>query len=118
MVKYQNSFEKLIVWQKSLELVKEIYKITSSFPKDELYCLTSQIRRSVISIPSNIAEGTKRGSRKDFNQFLRIASGSTAELFTQIIIAKELYKNDYTKAELLLEEIQKMLSVMISKNRV
>jgi len=118
MAEYQNSFEKLIVWQKSLELVKEIYKITAKFPKEEVYGLTSQIKRSSVSIPSNIAEGAKRGSRKDFNQFLRIASGSTAELFTQIRIAKDLYKGEYSKIDMLLEEVQKMLSAMINKNRI
>ena len=109
-----NTYKDLIVWQKSIKLVLEIYKITKEFPKEELYGLTSQMRRSAVSISSNIAEGRCRGTKKDFSQFLRISFGSGAELETQIIIAKELYKNvDYFKAEALLEEVMKMLNVMI-----
>ena len=80
----------LEVWKESILLVKEIYKISYSFPKDEIYGLTLQIRRSAISIPSNIAEGAARNSKKEFIQFLYIALGSVSELETQLIIAKEL----------------------------
>ena len=84
------TFKDLKVWQKGIELVKEIYKITKDFPKDELYGLTSQMRRSAVSIPSNIAEGFRRRYNKEHKQFLSIALGSCAELETQKIIAKEL----------------------------
>lgn len=76
------SFRNLIVWSKSKSLVAEVYKATQKFPKEELFGLTSQIRRSAISIPSNIAEGSYRGSEKEFMQFLRISYGSGAELET------------------------------------
>ncbi len=113
---YVKSFKELIVWQRSIELVKEIYKITENFPLSERYVLVSQIRKSAISIPSNIAEGKKRKTRKDFLQFLRIADGSAAELETQIIISKELFPEvNFSKAESLLEEIQKMLITIIKK---
>jgi four helix bundle protein len=80
----------LEVWKESISLVKEIYKISSNFPKDEIYGLTLQIRRSAISIASNIAEGAARNTKKEFLQFLYIALGSVSELETQLIIAKEL----------------------------
>ena len=116
---YVQSFKELIVWQKSIELVKEVYKITNSFPKSELYGLVSQMRRSAVSIPSNIAEGKKRRTSKDFMQFLRIADGSAAELETQIIISKDLYPDaDFLKVESLLEEVQKMLITIIKKLEV
>ena len=115
---YVQSYKELIVWQKGIELVKEIYKITEKFPKSEIYVLSSQIRRAAISIPSNIAEGYKRKGRNEFLQFLSIAEASSAELETQLIIAKDLYTNiNFDAAENLLVEIQKMLVVMIKKLR-
>ncbi|MES2087925.1 MAG: four helix bundle protein [Patescibacteria group bacterium] len=110
-----SSFKELIVWQKGIELVKEIYKLTESFPKTETYGLTSQMRRSAVSIPSNIAEGYKRKNVKEYIQFLSIADGSAAELETQLIISKSIYKTNFSIAENLLEEIQKMLITMIRK---
>lgn len=113
---YVESFKQLIVWQKAIELVKEIYCVTRDFPKTEIYGLVSQIRRASVSIPSNIAEGKKRKTKKDFVQFLRIADGSAAELETQLIISKELYSSiNFLKAEKLLTEIQKMLITIINK---
>ena len=113
---YLKSHKDLVVWQKSIILVKEIYHVTSQFPKDEIYGLSSQMRRAVVSIPSNIAEGYSRNSTKDYAHFLRIAYGSSTELETQTIIAKDLYKNiDYTATELLLEEVLKMLNVITGK---
>ncbi len=112
------SYKELIVWQKSIQLVVNIYILTENFPREEIYGLTSQMRRSAISIPSNIAEGRCRGTRKDFMQFLRIAYGSGAELETQIEIAKKLSatKNfDYSKVNGQLEEVMKMLNAMIGK---
>ncbi len=110
------SFKGLIVWQKSIELVKEIYKITNNYPKEEIYGLKSQMRRAVISIPSNIAEGYGRKGTKDYIRFLGIAKGSVSELETQVVISKDLYKDvDFEKVEFLVEEIQKMLASMINK---
>ncbi|OGZ66499.1 MAG: hypothetical protein A3C50_00395 [Candidatus Staskawiczbacteria bacterium RIFCSPHIGHO2_02_FULL_43_16] len=110
------SHKELIVWQKSIKLVKEIYILTSNFPQNEIYGLSSQMRRAAVSIPSNIAEGYSRKNIKEYLQFLRISFGSSTELETQIIIAKDLYKSvDYKPAELLLEEVLKMLNTMIEK---
>lgn len=83
-------YKDLVVWQKSLELVKDVYKTTASFPTEERFGLISQMRRCAISIPSNIAEGSIRKTRKDFSNFVTIALGSATELETQLIIAKEL----------------------------
>lgn len=84
------SHKDLELWKKSVELVKTIYEITKSFPKEELYGLTNQIRRSAVSIPSNIAEGAARNHNREFIQFLYIALGSIAELETRIIISEKL----------------------------
>lgn len=113
---YIVSYKQLQVWQRAIELVKEIYKVTEKFPKEELYGLVSQMRRAAVSIPSNIAEGYKRRNLGEYIQFLSIADASAAELETQIIIAKDLYrKADFNNVESLLGEVQKMLAVMISK---
>ena len=112
------SYKDLIVWQKSVELAIAIYKLTEKFPKTEIYGLMSQMRRAVISIPSNIAEGRKRGSIKDFRQFLIIAYSSGAELETQLEIVKNLPfgKNlDYSKIDSLLLEVMKILNKILSK---
>ena len=113
---YIESYKQLIVWQKSIELVFEVYTITEKFPKSELYGLSNQMRRSAVSIPSNIAEGYKRKGLSEYVQFLSIADASAAELETQTIIAKRLYsKLDFYKEESLLTEVQKMLPVIITK---
>ena len=110
------SYKQLIVWQKSIELVKEIYRVTEEFPKNELYGITSQMRRAAVSIPSNIAEGYKRNGRQEYIHFLNISEGSAAELETQLIISKDLYRNiDFKLLEKLLDEIQKMLFSIITK---
>lgn len=112
------SYKELVVWQKSMVLCQKVYKLSESFPKTETFGLTSQMRRSAVSIPSNIAEGKYRGTRKDFAQFLRIARGSTAELETQIILTINLgltKKENLVEIESLIEEISKMLSVLINK---
>ncbi|MCI0350366.1 MAG: four helix bundle protein [Acidobacteriales bacterium] len=83
-------FKDLIVWQKAILLVTDIYKVTRSFPKDEIYGLTNQLRRAAVSVPSNIAEGQGRLSEKEFQQFLAIARGSLMEVETQIHIARNL----------------------------
>jgi four helix bundle protein len=95
------SYNDLIVWQKAIDLVSIIYKCTKDFPKEELFSLTSQIRRSAISIPSNIAEGQARNTRGEFKQFMGIAKGSLAELDTQIIISTRLgYLNSSVEKDL------------------
>jgi four helix bundle protein len=107
------SYKDLIVWQKAIDLVVAIYELTEKFPKTEIYGLTSQMRRAAISIPSNIAEGKLRGTRKDYRHFILIAFGSGGELETQIEITKRLPfgKNfNYQKADQSLKEIMKMLN--------
>lgn len=93
------NYRDLIVWQRAIELVVEIYRITRTFPKEELYCLTSQMRRAAISIPSNIAEGQGRRTRKEFANFLSIAHGSLREIETQLIIAQQLQYNTLINLE-------------------
>ena len=112
------NFQDLRIWQKGIEVVKEIYILTKKFPKEELYGLTSQMRRSAVSIPSNIAEGFRRYHNKEYKQFLYIAMGSCAELETQIIITHELsYLNDTDKIEIIekLKYICRMINQLIKK---
>jgi four helix bundle protein len=102
----------LDVWNKSIQFVKEIYEVTADFPSDERFGLVSQMRRSAVSIPSNIAEGAARNSKKEFNNFLHIAQGSASELETQIFISRELeFLNEEVSDHLLqdLEDISKMI---------
>ena len=84
------SYKELVAWQKAMDLVELIYKTTFSFPREEMYGLTSQIRRAVVSIPSNIAEGQGRKTTRDFLNFLAVARGSLKEVETQILIASRL----------------------------
>lgn len=84
------TFKELEIWQLGIDLVTNVYKITRTFPREEIYGLSSQMRRCAISVPSNIAEGSARNSVKEFIQFLSISLGSIAELETQLIIAKNL----------------------------
>lgn len=108
--------KQLVVWQKSITLVKLIYQQTLYFPADEKFGLTNQMRRCSVSIPSNIAEGYGRGHDKELIQFLRISLGSSSELDTQLIISKELqYMNEenFTEIATLNREIAKMLSSLI-----
>ncbi len=112
------NYKELIVWQKSMNLVELVYKSTSLFPSEEKFGLTSQIRRSAVSIPSNIAEGAGRSSKNVFRNFLEISNGSINELKTQFEIAKRL--NYMTKEELktiltLCNEVQKMTFALIKK---
>ncbi len=83
-------YKDLIVWQKAMDLVEDIYLITRNFPNEERYALADQMRRAAVSIPSNIAEGQSRNSQKEFKNFLSIAKGSKSELETQLIISKRL----------------------------
>lgn len=108
----------LIVWQKAILLTQVIYSLTKQFPRDEVFGLTNQIRRAVISIPSNIAEGFNRGSDKEFIYFLKVAKGSAAEVETQLIISKKLnyINDDNVKPALdLYNEIVRMLGTLIIK---
>ncbi len=101
----------LKLWRKSIELTKLVYKLVASLPSDEKYGLISQIKRSAVSIPSNIAEGAGRNSNKEFKHFLSIANGSTYELHTQLLLTEELNlisKNEIDTILNLLIEIQKM----------
>lgn len=109
------TYKDLIVWQRAMQLVKAIYELTHQFPKSEMYGLTSQMRRASVSIPSNIAEGRRFGSKKEFHRFLTIAAGSGVELETQIEIVKMLpfgQKLNYSLVESLLSEVLRMLNRM------
>lgn len=111
-----SAFRRLIVWQKSMTLAEQVYKLARELPRDELYGLISQLRRCAVSIPSNIAEGSKRGTKKDFGQFLRIASGSAAELETQLELSRTLYGKPISSDVFAqLSEVQKMLESLIRK---
>ncbi|MBI2670264.1 MAG: four helix bundle protein [Candidatus Yanofskybacteria bacterium] len=113
-----HSYRDLVVWQRSIELVIEIYTLTDRFPKEEIYGLISQLRRAAVSIPSNIAEGRYRGTRKDFRQFLLNAYGSGAEVETQLVIANKLPKTknlNYVRANKILDEVMLMLNSLIKK---
>lgn len=112
------SHKKLLVWKKSVDLVKLVYECTNTFPKSELFGLVSQMRRAAVSIPSNIAEGSLRDSNKDFIRFLLISLGSCSELETQIHIAKNIgfMKNEKEVLEKT-NEIIRMLSVLIKKRK-
>ena len=92
-------YRELIVWQKSMDLVTQVYRLTRLFPREELYGLTNQIRRAAVSIPSNIAEGQARQSTAEFRNFLSIAQGSLAELETQILIAVNLNYLELTQID-------------------
>jgi len=112
------SFKDLDIWKRSVKLVEDVYKTTNPFPKEEIYGLTSQLKRAVISIPSNISEGFARFHNKEYRQFLYISLGSCAELTTQIIIASRLEYLEKNKANKLLneiEEISKMIMSLIKK---
>jgi len=109
-------YENLKVWQESMELVEIIYQLTSTFPDEEKFSLVSQIRRSAISIPSNIAEGKGRNSDKEFKQFLFIARGSLFELRTQLEIARRLnYITSNKKLKNKIIAIESMLNSFINK---
>ena len=106
------SFRDLAVWKRAMQLTVCVYRLSQGFPREEVYGLTSQIRRSAVSIPSNIAEGQGRANRGEFKQFLSIARGSSCEVQTQLEIAKELGFGDsrlIEEAESLSSEVRKML---------
>ncbi|MEJ2091200.1 MAG: four helix bundle protein [Syntrophobacterales bacterium] len=110
-------FRELVVWQKALDLVKEIYRVTQEFPKEEIFGLTSQLRRAAVSVPSNIAEGQGRLTEKEFRQFLGNARGSLAEVETQIIIANDLdfiNDQDFKNLSAMITEVGRVLNGLIS----
>jgi four helix bundle protein len=114
------SFRDLVVWQRSIEVASAIYRLTRGFPKEEMYGLTSQIRRSAISVPSNIAEGQGRLTTGEFRQFLGMARGSNFELQTQLEIARTLQMGDsklIDEAEGLSHEVGKMIHAILEKTK-
>jgi len=113
-----NTFRDLLIWQKAMLLVTNSYLLTSTFPKDELFGLTSQLRRCSISIPSNISEGFGRGTNKDYHRFLTISLGSLFEFQTQIEIAsnlKYISQSDFNKIYEDSRELERMMSSFIKK---
>ncbi|CAN5278904.1 four helix bundle protein [soil metagenome] len=113
-----HNYKELSVWEKSVTLATDVYKSSKNFPEEELYGITSQIRRCAVSISSNIAEGADRKSKKEFSRFLYIANGSAYELETQLIISfnlSYLNENDYENLIISITEIQKMLYSLIKR---
>jgi four helix bundle protein len=109
------SYRDLVAWQKSMTLVKEVYNLTKAFPKEEQFGLTSQLKRAVISVPSNIAEGSSKKSTADFIRFLNISYGSLAEVGTQIEIAEMLnFINKQEEIYKLIDEVEKIISGLIN----
>ena len=109
------SYRDLIVWQKSIELAKQLYQLTAEFPQEEKFGLISQIRRAAVSVPSNIAEGQARNTTGEFIQFISHAEGSAAELDTQLLLSVELGFVQPTRtaaAFTLIEEIRRMLNAL------
>ena len=102
------SFKDLKIWQKGIEIVKDVYGLTKEFPKEEMYGLSSQMRRCAISIPSNIAEGFKRYHNKEYKQFLYISLGSSAELETQLIISQDLSYVTQAQLESVVEKLDSL----------
>ena len=111
------AFQDLLVWQRAMEMTVTIYDATGAFPREEMYGLTSQLRRAAVSVTSNIAEGRGRISQGEFRQFLGIAQGSNYEVQTQLLVAKQLQMGEpeqLSKAEKLSIEVAKMLSSFIA----
>jgi four helix bundle protein len=111
----------LEVWKKSISIVTDIYSLTKKFPKEEIYCITSQIRRSAISIPSNIAEGCSRRGVKEYINFLYISLGSATELDTHLIISQNLYfahRDELLIIQSKLDEIRRMIIGLIKSLKV
>ncbi len=112
------SYRDLLIWQKSMDLIVDIYKVSAKFPKEEIYGLTAQIRRASISVPSNIAEGYGRRSTGDYKRFLNMALGSLFEFQTQLEVSKRLNylgENEFEPLNELSNEIERMTNSLISK---
>ena len=115
---FVKSYQELLVWQKSMELVTIVYQLTKLLPKEEIYALANQMRRAAVSIPSNIAEGQARNSTKEFVNFLSIARGSNAEVETQLMICVRLKFLTQSQIEMALNlcgEVGKMLNALIGR---
>ena len=113
-------FKDLIVWQKAMDLVVDVYRITDRFPKREIYSLADQMRRAAVSVPSNIAEGQAHFSKAEFIHFLRHSNGSLAELETQLLLAERLQYIEHEDAEVLIMrivEVGKLLNGLINSLR-
>jgi len=114
MNKQLKTHKDLDAWRMGLDLVEVVYKVTKAFPQEELYGLTDQLRRAAVSIPSNIAEGAARGSKKEFIQFLHIALGSVSEVETQLVIAKRLgYLDNLDSIEERIQTVRKLIFGLI-----
>lgn len=114
------SFKELIVWQKAMDLAAEVYRVTKKLPKEETFALGDQLRRASAAIPSNIAEGFGRGSKRDYANFLMIARGSLFETETQLLLCvrvQYLIESDIKPALAMLDEVGKMLNSVIAKLR-
>lgn len=111
------AYKDLVVWQKSVLLAVKIYQVTEKFPKSEIYGLTSQMRRAVVAIPSNIAEGSLRGHKNEYIQFLRVSFSSGGELETQLLVSLKIgfiSEKDYSALNNDLQEVMKMLNRLIN----
>lgn len=106
------NYKDLIVWQKAVELVSEVYEVTASFPRDEIYGLTNQLRRSAVSVPSNIAEGQGRATKGEFIQFLCHARGPLFELETQVLIAGKLGYLKSDQESMLLDKVTEVACIL------
>lgn len=118
MGKKIKTYRDLNIWNVGIELVKDVYRLTEMFPKQEMYGIVSQMRRSAISVPSNVAEGFKRFHNKEYRQFLYVTLGSCAELETQLTIAKELGYIQEDKEAMLLEKLDhigRMITSLLKK---
>ena len=112
------SYKDLLAYQKSYKVALLVYNITSEFPSSEMYGLVSQMRRAAVSIPSNISEGYRRGSQKEYVQFLKVSSGSNSELETQLSLSRDLGfigEDEFKKVYELNEEVGRLLSSYVSK---
>ena len=113
----QKGFKRVTAWKKSMLLCREVYELCLLFPANEIYSLSNQMKRSSVSIPSNIAEGYRRKSSKEYTHFLSIAIGSAAELETQLLIANDVFSVNVDDQLRLVTEIQKLLYVMIRNQK-
>ena len=104
-----HNFREMNIWKRSMDLTRNVYVLTSELPSDERFGLKSQVNRCAVSIPSNIAEGSGRGTNKDFRRFLDISLGSSYELETQLILTQDLFEIDATNVIQELNEVQKMI---------
>lgn len=109
------SFKDLVVWQKSFALAEDVYELCLLLPRQESFGVISQMQRSAVSIPSNIAEGQQRAGVNEFKQFISIAQGSAAELETQLLLVGSIYNIDASKLIAKVSEVQKMLAVLRTK---